>query len=641
MIYKTKHRLSHLRSFGYLCYSIVLNEFDKFSSKSHKCVLIGFSSVKKAYKLYSLDSKVVFYSRDLRFYENVFPFRMNKDLLNEASKSFMENSQVDHLNLFDEKYNQNFKRANDEGRVSPYNDGSVHSSHESKDDFATSMGDKNTFSKGNVSKSPTNPRSDYISFDPNSPKVSNENRIVEKQPQLDTRLYNKPTKMPAKFNNYVINSSHMYALKKHVNYSNLSSCNHCFVTSLNKSTEPPTFYDATKDNNWIKAMNNELEALDRNNTWTITNLLTGRKAIGSTWIFKIKYKAFGEVEGYKARLVAKGFSHKEGLDCKDTFSPVVKMTNVKFEDVYMYLPLVENGFKQSKYDYSLYTKSSDNVFIALLVYVDDIVITENNVNEIEKFESFLSSKSKFHIKDLGFLNQYMHCPLKSHMSLALRVLRYLKGSPGIGLQFNKLGGFNLKVYSDSDRAKCLVTRKSVSRNIDAWHLQIMNSAIKIAANPVFHEKTKHFELDIHLVKEKVASGVMKLSLGEAYERNIIEIQDKRGIVSANASDVSNQSSSSSYVSIRKNDKGDMEIVTPCMEATIQVTDLDENFLLLRLKDVTKKGNNIERSTRDLDEKYLKMLGKDAKENEIQLLSDYYCWKDYADKDEINDLSKKR
>ncbi|GKC98954.1 ribonuclease H-like domain-containing protein, partial [Tanacetum coccineum] len=34
------------------------------------------------------------------------------------------------------------------------------------------------------------------------------------------------------------------------------------------------------------------------------------------------------------------------------------------------------------------------------------------------------------------------------------------------------------------------------------------SGIQIAANPVFHEKTKHFEIDVHLVREKVASGAI-------------------------------------------------------------------------------------------------------------------------------------
>ena len=52
----------------------------------------------------------------------------------------------------------------------------------------------------------------------------------------------------------------------------------------------------------------EMNALYGNGTWGITYLPEGRKAIGSKWVFKIKYKSSGEVDKYKARLVAKGYN---------------------------------------------------------------------------------------------------------------------------------------------------------------------------------------------------------------------------------------------------------------------------------------------------------------------------------------------
>ncbi|GKE50558.1 ribonuclease H-like domain-containing protein [Tanacetum coccineum] len=67
--------------------------------------------------------------------------------------------------------------------------------------------------------------------------------------------------------------------------------------------------------------------------------------------------------------------------------------------------LVECDFMQSKSDYSLFTKKFGDVFIALPVYVDDIIIIGNNVSEINKFKQFL--KTKFMIKDLGKLKYFL------------------------------------------------------------------------------------------------------------------------------------------------------------------------------------------------------------------------------------------
>ena len=66
---------------------------------------------------------------------------------------------------------------------------------------------------------------------------------------------------------------------------------------------------------------------------------------------------------------------------------------------------IEHGFEQSKHDYSLYIKQTGDVFIALLVYVDDIVVTGNDKKVIDEFKSYLSSK--FMMKDLVMFKYFL------------------------------------------------------------------------------------------------------------------------------------------------------------------------------------------------------------------------------------------
>jgi hypothetical protein len=79
---------------------------------------------------------------------------------------------------------------------------------------------------------------------------------------------------------------------------------------------------------WELAMKDEMDSLLANQTWELTELPVGKKALHNNWVFRIK----GEQDGskcYKARLVVKGFQQKEEIGYTNIFSPMVKMTTIR------------------------------------------------------------------------------------------------------------------------------------------------------------------------------------------------------------------------------------------------------------------------------------------------------------------------
>ena len=219
---------------------------------------------------------------------------------------------------------------------------------------------------------------------------------------------------------------------------------------------------------WKEAVLEELNALEKNQTWVISRLPDGKKTVGCQWIFKVKHKADGSVERLKARLVAKGYTQAYGIDYQETFAPVAKLNTIRVllslaanldwplhqldiknaflngdleEEVFMEFPpgfepkdkrsvcklqkslyglkqsprawfgkftraVKRCGYVQCQSDHTLFLKHAPcGDMTALIVYVDDIVITGNNEGEIQKLKGFLAKE--FEVKDLGNLRYFL------------------------------------------------------------------------------------------------------------------------------------------------------------------------------------------------------------------------------------------
>ncbi|WZZ50850.1 hypothetical protein YC2023_050957 [Brassica napus] len=274
---------------------------------------------------------------------------------------------------------------------------------------------------------------------------------------------------------------------------------HCaFMVNLDENYIPRNYEEAMMDKEWKESVGAEAGAMIKNDTWYESELPKGKKAVSSKWIFTIKYKADGKVERKKSRLVARGFTQTYGEDYIETFAPVAKLHTIRIvlslavnlgwglwqmdvknaflqgeleDEVYMHPPpglehlvkrgnvlrlkkaiyglkqsprawynklsttLNGRGFKNSELDHTLFTLTTPSGMIALLVYVDDIIITGSDKEGIIATKEFL--KSMFEIKDLGEMKYFLGieiCRSKEGLFMSQRkyTLDLLKGAGAYG-----------------------------------------------------------------------------------------------------------------------------------------------------------------------------------------------------------------
>jgi hypothetical protein len=235
-------------------------------------------------------------------------------------------------------------------------------------------------------------------------------------------------------------------------------------------------------------MNEELDQIEKNNTWELVPRPEDNNVIDSKWVFKNKMNEKGQVVRNKARLVCKGYAQVEGQEFDETFAPVARLEAITMflayschknfkvyqmdvkstflngdieEEVYMEQPegfsltdnpnyvcrlkkdlyglkheprawyysldkfLQDKGFKKGTVDSNIYIKTEGDDLLVVLIYVDDLIFGYNNDSSVQWFSK--SMQTKFEMSIIGELSYFLRLQEKqSSARIFISQEKYLK-----------------------------------------------------------------------------------------------------------------------------------------------------------------------------------------------------------------------
>ncbi|GJU20325.1 retrovirus-related pol polyprotein from transposon TNT 1-94 [Tanacetum coccineum] len=165
------------------------------------------------------------------------------------------------------------------------------------------------------------------------------------------------------------------------------------------------------------------------------------------------------------------------------------------------------------------------------------ILKKHGMERCESLGTPLATKPKldadFSVQVVCYYARYQAKPTEKHLKEVKRIFRYLKGTINMGLWYPKDSGFELTAFLDVDHAGCLNSHKSTSGGIqflgekiiswmskkqdyttmssaEAEYVALFASSIEISCNPVQHSRTKHIHTRYHFIKEQVKRGIIEL-----------------------------------------------------------------------------------------------------------------------------------
>ncbi|KAH9806495.1 hypothetical protein KPL71_002780 [Citrus sinensis] len=257
--------------------------------------------------------------------------------------------------------------------------------------------------------------------------------------------------------------------------------------------EPANFSEAMESvhcDKWLKAMQDEMESLQRNQTWTLIPNPGNKRLISCKWIFK-RNEGIPDVEPpkYKARLVARGFTQREGVDFNEIFSPVVKHSSIRI--LLAMVALLDLELEQMDVKTAFLHGNLEEQILMVQpegFECKDCKPVQTPLGPQFKLSAAPTSEDESQMNEFPYaqavgslmyamvcirsdiahavsvVSRYLSCPGKVHWNAVKWIMRYLKGSSTCGLLYGKTKSDKIEVmkFVDSDFAGDLDRRKSTS-----------------------------------------------------------------------------------------------------------------------------------------------------------------------------------